>query len=185
MQKQKPTDIVAKIVEMLTPFSSDDRHRIIRAALTLIGENPVSAAQEHHEDSGAGGETDKLPPRARTWVKQNEIRLEDLEQVFHFGEGNVEVVASEIPGKNNKEKTHNAYVLVGIAKLLATGDPSFDDKSARALCKSSGCYSDTNHATYLKNKGNRITGTKDQGWTLTAPGLKHGAALVKELSNAN
>lgn len=73
-------------------------------------------------------------------------------------------------------------MLVGIAKLLSSGDPSFDDKSARALCETSGCYDSANHAASLRDKGNEFTGTKDKGWTLTTPGLKRGAILIKELN---
>ena len=65
--------------------------------------------------------------------------------------------------------------------MVATGDSAFDDKSARALCKGSGCYSDANHSVYIKAKGNKLTGSKDSGWKLTAPGLKFGAELVKQI----
>jgi len=76
----------------------------------------------------------------------------------------------------------NVYVMAGIAKLLEAGDPSFDDKTARDLCKSAGCFDNTNHSKYLVDKGNEFAGSKDKGWVLTAPGLKRGAALVKEIS---
>ena len=73
------------------------------------------------------------------------------------------------------------YVLTGIARLLATGEPSFDDKAARAACKNLGCLNETNHASYIKDRGNRMTGSKETGWKLTAPGLALGAALIKEI----
>lgn len=62
---------------------------------------------------------------------------------------------------------------------------SFDDKSARAQCQSSGCYDHTNHATYMKDKGNDLAGSKDKGWSLTNPGLKAGAMLVKQIAQAS
>jgi hypothetical protein len=114
-------------------------------------------------------------------MKQNDVTIDDIQQTFHMADGVVEVIASDIPGKNGKEKTLAAYVLTGIAGLLATGNAAFDDNSARGVCKSSGCFNLANHAAYLKEKGNEFTGSKDNGWTLTTPGLKRGAALVKEL----
>jgi hypothetical protein len=72
--------------------------------------------------------------------------------------------------------------MAGIAKLLEAGDSSFDDKAARELCKSAGCFDNTNHSKYLGDKGNEFAGSKDKGWVLTAPGLKRGAALVKKIS---
>jgi hypothetical protein len=97
-------------------------------------------------------------------------------------DGSMAVIAADIPGKGKKGKTLNAYVLVGVSKFLSTGDPKFDDKSARALCEGSGCYDSANHAQTLKAKGNWFTGTKEKGWSLTAPGLRQGAMIVKELN---
>ena len=44
-----------------------------------------------------------------------------------------------------------------------------------------GFFDGTNHMKYMKG-GNEFTGSKDKGWTLTAPGLKVGASLVTQLS---
>ena len=45
-----------------------------------------------------------------------------------------------------------------------------------------GCFDGSNHALYMKGKGNVLGGSKDAGWTLTGPGLKAGAELVKKLA---
>jgi hypothetical protein len=117
-------------------------------------------------------------------MKQNSISSEELQQVFDLSDGEAAVIAPGVPGKNNAERTISAYVLLGIARLLATGEPNFDDKSARALCESLGCYDYNNHSTYLKEKGNNFTGDKTKGWKLTAPGLKYGAVLTKALGKS-
>ncbi len=182
MSKTKKTDVLTSIVDLLEPMESDDRVRIINAALALLGESvaPTKVGTETiAEDTANLGE---LPPRARMWMKQHGLSSSELEQVFTIVDGVAEVSASHIPGKNKKEQTLNAYVLTGIAKLVATGNANFSDSEARDLCVSSGCYDSGNHATTMKNKGNDFTGTKDKGWTLTAPGLKRAAELIKELS---
>ena len=107
---------------------------------------------------------------------------QQLSQVFHVTDEKADVIASDMPGKNKKDQALNAYVLAGIAQLLSTGEPTFTDKEARALCTSAGCYDQNNHSATLKDKGNWFTGTKEKGWTLTAPGLKHGATLIKSLA---
>jgi hypothetical protein len=175
-------DAVSQMVTLLTPLSPEDRRRAIRAALALLGDEATdfSTAGEIHGDQGQAD--NNFPPRARVWMKQNGISTDEIQQVFHIADGTVEVIASEIPGKNDKERTYAAYVLTGVAKLLGTGNPFFDDKSARALCKSSGCFNVANHSAYLNDKGSEFAGSKEKGWTLTAPGLKLGAALVKELN---
>src|SRR5262245_59372781 len=110
------------------------------------------------------------------------ITSAQLSHVFHLDGGTSEVIASEAPGKNGKEKTINAYVLTGISAFLQSGEAKFDDKTARDVCKLMGCFNEGNHAYYLKGKGNALGGTKDSGWTLTGPGLKSGAELVKALA---
>jgi hypothetical protein len=186
MTKKNITDIVGTVVDELTPLSSEERQRVIRATLALLGEAPQESGHGNaSQRSHAGGETGELPHRARSWMQQNGLLMEELLQVFHFSGTDVEVIAAEIPGKVRGEQTRNVYLLTGVSRLLASGEPTFDDKGARALCEASGCYDSTNHTKYLKEKGNEFTGSKDAGWTLTAPGLKRAAALIRELSKHN
>lgn len=184
MEKAAPLDAMTKIVEILTPLSFEDRTRAIRAAMTLLGDERPSAVPNTAITDAldqSHGELGTLPPRAQTWMKQNGISVPELEQVFHIAEGVVEVIAAHMPGRNKKEQTYNAYILTGLGQLLLTGNPSFQDKPARALCESSGCYDSANHSAHIKDRGNEFTGSKEKGWILTAPGLKRAAALVKEL----
>jgi hypothetical protein len=189
MANKKTTEIVSEIVNLLTPIDSAERARVIQASMTLLGE-PLSMAPSRADAPGtSANEVDEggpstLPPRARAWAKQNGVSLEELQQVFHLEDGTADVIAGDLPGKNKKEKTYTAYVLAGLAKLLSAGTPTFDDKVARALCESSGCYDSANHSVHIKDRGNEFIGTKEKGWTLTAPGLKRAAALVKEMTKS-
>lgn len=181
----KTTDIVAQMVELLSPLTSDERRRVVQATLTLIGEPTAKSAETAYGDSGdqREGHSDiQLPTRARSWMKQNGISLDELEEVYHFGDRGIEVIVSEIPGKNNVEKVPNAYVLSGVVSLLSDGSTNFDDKSARDLCRHVSCYDHTNHTKRIKS--NKYTGSKEKGWSLTGPGLKHAAFLVKELNKS-
>jgi hypothetical protein len=182
MTKKSITEIVVTFVDLLTPLPSEDRRRIIHAALTLLGEDTVAkenVGQAEQQQDSEG--TSDLLPRARTWMRQNSLSIDQVFQVYHLDSNGVEVIASEIPGRNNREKVRNAYILQGIASLLQSGDARFDDVAARALCESHGFFDGTNHMKYMKG-GNEFTGSKDRGWTLTAPGLKLGASLVAQLS---
>src|ERR1700722_15883466 len=102
-------------------------------------------------------------------MKHNGLSLDQIYQVYHLDSNGVEVIASEIPGRNNRERVRNAYILEGIASLLRSGDARFDDVAGRALCESRGFFDGTNHMKYMK-VGNEFAGSKDKGWTLTAPG---------------
>jgi hypothetical protein len=185
MAKANVADVATKIVKLLGPLNSDERQRVVHAALTLVGEKQADLqVKTGAEDDKGKEDSGSVLPRVRTWMHQNGLTMAQLQQVFHLDDGKSEVIASEIPGRNDKEKTLNAFVLEGINRLLSSGDTAFDDKAARALCKNLGCYNEANHATYMKDKGNKLAGTKEQGWRLTAPGLTHGAQLVKEMTKA-
>jgi hypothetical protein len=180
MVKNKFVDTMSKVVEILTPLSPEERQRVIGASLTLLGDPNIANKQvvvELKEE-----EANTLSLKASLWAKQNEISKEELDQVFLVSEELSEVIASDVPGKGKKEKTFNAYVLTGVLNLLSTGNSNFDDKSARQLCKLFGCFDEANHAAFFRDKGNDFAGSKDRGWALTAPGLKRGATLVKELN---
>jgi hypothetical protein len=178
MAEKKITEALSEIVEILTTFESEDRKKIITAALTLLGETPIANSASRTGADAHGPSLSDFNGKARTWMKQNNLTSEDIEQAFHLNGSTAEVIM-EPPGDNKKVKTLNAYLLTGAANLIASGEAKFADKEARDLCTKSGCYDATNHATILKDKGTDFTGSKSTGWTLTAPGLKRAATLVK------
>jgi len=183
-EKNLNIEEMTEVVRILKPLSSEDRIRVVSAAFSILGEdlpNLTSKSAILKVDEIEGGDLGDLPLRARTWMNQNGVTSVELQQVFHLSAGDVEVIAA-VPGKNKKEQTYNAYVLTGIGQLLLTGNAAFTDKAARALCESSGCYDNANHSATIRDRGNEFTGSKDKGWTLTAPGLKRAAELVKEIN---
>lgn len=171
------------IVDILAPLPSDERHRAIQGALVVLREgtsNPDEFIQS------AGNESDVkvgISPIGKRWMKQSGVTVDRLMQVFDVSDGVATVIAAEVSGKNNAEKTIKAYVLTGLASLLSSGEPNFSDKAARALCETFGIYDSTNHAKYLKEKNNYLLGDKDKGWKLTAPGQKYAANIVKEIAS--
>jgi hypothetical protein len=178
---KKTTEVLSSVIDLLTPLSPEERRRLVEAAFLLLGDTGHSTTGKKGVDPFAGDGGVPLPPKARLWAKQNDVTQEMLEQVFHLDEGRVEVIA-EIPGKSQREQVINAYILTGLAQLLTSGETLFSDKAGRALCATAGCFSGTNHATYLKDRGNDFTGSRENGWTLTNPGLKRAAGLIKAIS---
>ena len=133
MTQDKSMDALATIVETLKPLASDERGRLLRAAMVLLGELPVTT-----DTDGTSENAVPFPPRAKAWMKQYSVAASQLAEVFHLSDGVAEVIGSP-PGRNKKEQTYNAYILSGIGQLLLTGNASFDDKAARDLCEKSGC----------------------------------------------
>ncbi|MBK8009409.1 MAG: hypothetical protein IPK23_14055 [Rhizobiales bacterium] len=161
----KTSDVVGKVVSLLTPLSSEERKRAVAAALMILGEGAQPVVLDGGEDDNVGGTASAMSARARSWAKQNKLSDDELQQVFDISGAEVAIIAAEIPGKNTAEKTVNSYVLSGVSSFLLSGDPSFTDKAGRDTCEALGCYDYTNHAKYMKAKGNKFSGTKDKGET--------------------
>ena len=159
---EKTMAAIEGLVRILGPLESDERQRALQGALVVLGEGSASLGLERSNNSTDltdGG----LPPRARMWMKQNGLSSAEIEQAFHIENGQAEVIVSDIPGKDKREKTRNAYVLTGVANLLAQDAPNFTDEGARALCVSAGCFDSGNHARAIKDKGNLFSGSKESG----------------------
>lgn len=180
---EKAMSVMETIVRALGPLNSEERRRLVQAALVILGDAPISTVEmSRSTNEQPGDEVADIAPRARQWMRQNGLSEEQLSHVFDISGGVATVIASGVAGKNNAEKTVKAYFLAGVSTLLVSGDPVFDDKSARELCISLGCYDSTNHSKYMKEMGNNFTGSKDKGWKLTAPGLKSAATVVREMA---
>jgi hypothetical protein len=188
--KSKNVQIAGKIVELLEPLSSEDRRNVIAGSMALLGENFTPSAGRSGPNGGAGiqrsgatpaTEAAGLSSRGAQWASQHGITTEQLERVFDIEAKGVPVIASKSVGDNNKSRSLNAYVLKGISKLLASGEPTFLDEEARSLCESLGCFDRSNHSATIADKGNLFSGSKKEGWRLTGPGISHGSKLVIEL----
>lgn len=170
--------VVGSIVEDLTPLSSDDRKRAVQAAMTILGEEAVKVQSGMDQDM-VGNEN--VHTRARMWMRQNDLSIDQIQQVFLIEGDRIEVIAA-IPGASKKEQVRNAYILTGVSQFLRTGEQRFDDAPARELCERFAIYDSTNHSKYTKGSSD-FTGSRERGWSVTQPGLKAGAALIKMIAN--
>lgn len=182
-------EVSNSIYDALKPLDSENRKRAIHSALALLGETftfgaggkPKTDREEGHEeevDDAAGAD---LGTAATRWANKYQISKEDLEHVFHIDGDKVDIILDHAPGKNDKERAINSYILAGLAEFLRAGDAKFTDKAARDVCRKIGCYDPNNHSVYIKRPGNILSGNKDAGWTLTGPGQKAAADLVKQI----
>lgn len=180
-------EIVGQIYELLLPLDAQTQVRVLKSALGLLGEASEEALQIlslSKRRTGSGAETDDasgLPfgPKAKAWARRHGLTDGMLENAFHF-DSNFELIAKP-PGKNNREKTINAYILIGVQHFLQSDDTKFNEAAAVAICKRFGCHDATNHAQTRGKFGNKIQGSKDSGYTLTVPGLDHAAAIIKAI----
>lgn len=176
------------IVDVLQPLDSPDRKRAVLGALHFLEEDwvplpqvkgavQVEATEQSSEMEGA------FPAAVKQWMKKNELTAEEVENVFHFEDGKVNIIA-DLPGKGKRENTTVLYILLGLGTYIFTGERKFADSDARDACSKHSAYDSNNHAGTMAALKSELTGDKKAGWTITMPGLKRGAALVKELAVA-
>ncbi len=177
------TTAMSKVVELLNPLSSEERKRVVQAAFALLGEDAAPSslgpATNNYAEDASSDTLPKVHATASQWLKRTGVTQDQLDQHLYFDGGTAKVIS--LPGGASKRihQVMNTYLMLGIAAFLSTGEASFTDKDARELCEHFGCYDATNHAKYIKEFGNKITGSKSSGWKLTAPGLNAAAELVK------
>ncbi len=183
-------EATAKVVDVLTAFNSEERLRIVRASLTLLGDDFAAPSVSSHRSQGAGqaieGGDQGIPEvhaLAQQWMRKNGVTPEQLEHYFHFDQGKAIPISLAGNATTKREQTVNAYLTVGLAHYLASGDATFTDADARKFCEQSGCYDNANHTKSVKGLQNRVTGSKSAGWKLTAPGLSAAAELIKQSKN--
>jgi hypothetical protein len=181
--KATPETLTA-IIKLLEPLSSAQRQRTVAAAMMFLGEAALQKPRQEASttSTGAGNSDGEAEGDYSThmakWMKQNEISADELDEVFHFHQdGTFDLLHA--PGKSKKDQTVNTYILTGLGKYLAANDRSFDDATARSFCEKIGCFDKSNHAAYVKSQP-EFTGDKTKGYSITNPGIKRGAALVKE-----
>ena len=105
--KNKGAAILVQLTDLLEPLTSEERQRVVSAALMFLGETPIASARLAANDESVTGDEDgdlKLSLRAKTWLKQNGLSFSELQQVFHFDGENVEVIVGDVLGANANEK---------------------------------------------------------------------------------
>lgn len=185
-------NLVTGLYDLLLPVTESElRKRAVKSALMMLGDDYSFVEQKQKGGGGAvvvddDGSEDhgELNAKARTWVRQNKLNQDQLGHVFHIDGEAVDIIAHTVPGESLSDRVVNTYVLLGLRELIRTGDPKFDEETARAECERLGTHGKTNHSRYAKSGGNLLAGSAKSGWTLTAPGLKAGAELVKKLTNS-
>lgn len=173
------TDAMTKVVEVIAPLTSEERVRVIQAAMALLGEQAAPLSKGTKVAAPPAGDWSDVAPAAVTWLSKNGLTRQEIEQWFHLEADKTTALALAGNATNRSEQAINTYLMLGFAAFLARGDSSFTDRDARDLCEHFGCYDESNHAKIFREFGNRVTGSKTAGWKLTAPGLAAVATLLR------
>lgn len=180
------TEVTGALFSLLEPLSTEDRKRVVNAVFTLLGDSipgNVPGAPDRTKDTPAT-DAETFGPKARQWLSQHRLTLDKLNRVFYFQDGKVDIHLNTVAGTGKKEQTIHCYLLVGVKAYLESDSPTFSDSDAIALCKHTQAYDKNNHTTNRKALGNNVTGSRQDGFSLTGPGLKAAAGLLLRISDS-
>jgi hypothetical protein len=182
---KSPAELSLEIYNILFPFESDVRQRVIQSALTLLGENLLAPVGRSAALSSTviGFDDVSLGPKAMKWVQRHALTREMLDEIYHFTDGGVEIIASSVPGASKREMTVNCYLLSGIRGLLKEDVPSLDETETIVICKRLTAYDKNNHTANRQLVGNKMSGKKPT-FTLTGPGETIAAELIKQMTSS-
>ena len=184
MANKNIAGITSEVFALLENLDAEQRQRVISATMALFGEGlPPKISSQDLDKQDMGDEPEGLGKKAKLWMKQNKVKIEQLQEIYHFEDGAVEIIAAELPGANKKEQTTSAYLICGIKELLQTDDAKVSNASAVTLCQHIGCYDKNNHTANRNSLGNKISGGVTTGFTLPAPGLKAAAEIIKSVTS--
>lgn len=184
----------------LKPLDQDARGRVlgyVRQRLGMADAADVAAGsrrsfpptEEHRETPAAStpgdevdASSDAISPVALKWMKRAGLSKPALAKVFSIDLDQIELVTSEVPGENKRERLHNVFRLLAMAEYVATGAARVSHDELKEACLHYDAYDTANHAAGLKKLGREISGTKESGYTLTPAGITEATKLIKEMT---
>jgi hypothetical protein len=182
---KSPAELSLEIYNILFPFESEVRQRVIQSAMTLLGETLLAPVGRSAALASTvmGFDDVGLGPKAMKWVQRHALTRDMLDEIYHFTDGAVEIIASSVPGASKREMTVNCYLLSGIRGLLREDVPSLDETETIVICKRLTAYDKNNHTANRQLVGNKMSGKKPT-FTLTGPGETIAAELIKQMTSS-
>ena len=150
---------------------------------SIVDKAPPTPSHSESEPSEAC-DLNGISPIARKWMTRNAISVSQLDPVFSLGADEIDLVATEIPGKNKKERLHSVFLLKGIAAYLATGAPRLSHEQMKAAALHYDAYDAANFAAYFRSMTGEISGEKSTGYTLNPRGITSATAMFKSMVGA-
>ena len=114
------------------------------------------------------------------FARQN-ITEEEWQKVFHFDGTTYSIIVDDLKETTKSKKQVNLALLEGIKELLTGGVATIVKDDLIELCKKYDAYDSSNFASHMKKQKSLFLARGDN-WSLTKPGEKRAAEVVKDLS---
>lgn len=142
------------------------------------------AAQPRYNGSYAdGGPTRQREAEGRGLVFLDQHQLTDasISRVFHLDGGSYRIIVRDLNEKTNSKKQIKLALLLGVAGLLAGGQPMFSKEKLIEVCREYGAYDGPNFASHMKKQRDMFI-AQGNDWSLTVPAQQRAAEVIKGLA---
>jgi hypothetical protein len=145
------------------------------------GEVPASPLSSRE----AGGDTDpqrQASGRGFVFLDQHQISSENISRIYHLDGDSYRIIAKDLKEKTNSKKQIKLALLLGVAGLLAGGQPVFSKEKLIGVCREYGAYDGPNFASHMKKQRDMFIAQGNE-WSLTVPAQQRAAVVIKELGS--
>lgn len=120
-------------------------------------------------------------PAKPDFFSRYSIAEEEWTRVFDFDGVSCSIIVKDLKDKPVARKQKKLALLLGVKRLLESGEPAISKDSLVELCREYSAYDSTNFALHMKNARNLLF-PKGDGWVLTVPGKEAAAEVIRELA---
>jgi hypothetical protein len=194
---------IATVHDALKDLEPSAQTRVIEFVLRKLGlsldvPKPREATRQDEKPADTAGETNTrtdepeadldhgefagISPVAQKWMQRNGLQSKPLSAIFSLGGDEIDLVANKVPGKSNRARMHNVFLLTGVAAYLAGGAARFPFDKVKEACLHYDAYDRTNFSNYVKKFASEFSGSAETGYTLTARGLNNAVTLIREMT---
>ena len=162
------------LIRVLAQFDSPLARSEAGNAQPVTGNGELSAPRSN------GSYTDR--DRGFVFLNQHQISGENISRVYHLDGGSYRIIVKDLKEKTNSKKQIKLALLLGVAGLLAGGQPVFAKEKLIDVCREYGAYDGPNFASHMKRQRDMFIAQGNE-WSLTVPAQQRAAEAIKELAS--
>ena len=147
---------------------------------TAEGEVSASPINGSYPISGLTGQQPNK--RGSLFLNQNQIPEPTISRVYHLDGDSYRIIVKDLKEKTNSKKQVKLALLLGVAGLLAGGQPVFSKERLIEVCREYGAYDAPNFASHMKKQRDMFI-AQGNDWSLTVPAQQRAADAIKELAS--
>jgi len=134
------------------------------------------------EVGGDTGRQRQPGDRGSVFLEQYQISSETISRIYHLDGDSYRIIAKDLKEKTNSKKQIKLALLLGVAGLLAVGQPVFSKEKLIQVCREYGAYDGPNFASHMKKQRDMFISQGNE-WSLTVPAQQRAAEVIKELGS--